>query len=215
MITTLYPIFRKWSERGSVYIISDTHFGEPDCKLIDENWPSPEDQIKAITKLVHKNDTLIHLGDVGDPEYLEAVRGYKVLLLGNHDETAQKFAPYFDEVYTGPLFVAEKLLLSHEPVYGLEKICVNIHGHSHGGGSTLTHLNVASDVCGYAPVDLGKLIRKGLLSKAVGIHRAAIDEAEKRAAGKKGNPEGGLENTHDGTPENTLENTPENTLENN
>ncbi len=187
MIGTLYPIFRKWSHRGSVYIISDTHFGDADCKLMDKNWPSPEEQVAAIARLVHKNDTLIHLGDVGDPSYMSNIKGYKVLLLGNHDETAQKFVPYFDEIYTGPLFVAEKLLLSHEPVYGLEKICVNIHGHSHGGASTPSHLNVASDVCGYAPVDLGKLIKRGLLSKAVSIHRVAIDEAAERAGQKKEN----------------------------
>ena len=37
---------------------------------------------------------------------------------------------YFDEIYTGPLFIAEKILLSHEPVYGLSW-CLNIHGHDH------------------------------------------------------------------------------------
>ncbi len=182
MIGTLYPTFRKWSERGSVYIISDTHFDDPDCKLMDKNWPSPEEHLSHINQFVHKNDTLIHLGDVGDPSYIDRIRAYKVLLLGNHDETAQKFIPHFDEIYTGPLFIAEKLLLSHEPVYGLEKICVNIHGHCHGGTSTSTHFNAASDVCGYLPVDLGKLIKRGLLSKTTSIHRLAIDDAVSRKA---------------------------------
>ena len=35
MIETLYPVFRKWSEKGSVYIVSDTHFEDSDCKLMD------------------------------------------------------------------------------------------------------------------------------------------------------------------------------------
>ncbi len=35
MIATLYEPFRHWSENGSVYILSDTHFGDADCKTID------------------------------------------------------------------------------------------------------------------------------------------------------------------------------------
>lgn len=188
MILTLYPAFRRWSEKGSVYIISDTHFGDSDCHLMDPAWITPEEQLERINKLIGKHDTLIHLGDVGDPRYMEQIRAYKVLLLGNHDETATKFEPYFNEIYSGPLFIAEKLLLSHEPVYGLEKWCVNIHGHDHAGGTSENHLNVAANVCGYVPVNLGKLIKRGLLGKAESIHRLTIDEAvrnkEKRESRK-------------------------------
>ena len=53
----------------------------------------------------------------------------KVLILGNHDAKGA-YKNYFDEIYTGPLFIAEKILLSHEPVYGLPW-CLNIHGHDH------------------------------------------------------------------------------------
>ena len=38
MILTLYKPFRHWSEGGSVYILSDTHFGDSDCKLMDKDW---------------------------------------------------------------------------------------------------------------------------------------------------------------------------------
>ena len=34
MIPTLYEKFKPWSEKGSVYIISDTHFDDSDCKLM-------------------------------------------------------------------------------------------------------------------------------------------------------------------------------------
>ncbi|MBO4326681.1 MAG: hypothetical protein J5950_05375 [Clostridia bacterium] len=179
MILTLYPAFRRWSEKGSVYIISDTHFGDADCALMDPAWITPEEHIAIIEKLAGKNDTLIHLGDVGDPEYIARLRCYKVLLLGNHDEGASKFEPFFDEIYSGPLFVGEKLLLSHEPIYGLEKWCVNIHGHDHSGAGSPSHLNVASNVCGYEPVSLGKLIKRGLLGKVESIHRLTIDDAVK------------------------------------
>ena len=90
MIETLYPVFRKWSERGSVYIISDTHFEDKDRKVMGYRI-TEEDQIKRIKKRCHKCDTLIHLGDVGNPEYLKDIKAYKVLIMGNHDESASKF----------------------------------------------------------------------------------------------------------------------------
>ena len=66
MIPSLYPTFReRWSATGSVYIISDTHFDDADCKFMDPNWISPAEHIAILKKKIHKGDTLIHLGDVG------------------------------------------------------------------------------------------------------------------------------------------------------
>jgi calcineurin-like phosphoesterase family protein len=180
MIKSLYKTFQKWSEKGSVYIISDTHFEDEDCMLMNPDWLAPDEAIKIIKNIVHKNDTLIHLGDVGNPEYMKQIPAYKVLLLGNHDQSVKRFEPYFDEVYPGPLFIADRILLSHEPVYGLEEWCVNIHGHVHNGKSTKTHINLASDVCGYTPVSLGNMIKKGLLSDTKDIHRLTIDGATEK-----------------------------------
>jgi hypothetical protein len=53
----------------------------------------------------------------------------KILLLGNHDAKGA-YNGLFNEIYTGPLFIADKILLSHEPVHGLTW-CLNIHGHDH------------------------------------------------------------------------------------
>ena len=91
MIKSLYKTFQRWSERGSVYILSDLHLGDSDCKLMDENWISPEKQIEIINGMVHKNDTFICLGDVGSPEYAAKIKaGHKVLILGNHDKRDRK-----------------------------------------------------------------------------------------------------------------------------
>lgn len=177
MIKTLYPIFRKWSEKGSVWIISDTHFEDEDCKLMDSNWLDANDFAERISKLIGKYDTLIHLGDVGNPKYIERIKGYKILILGNHDFTATKFQPYFNEIYTGPLFIADKILLSHEPIFGLPW-CLNIHGHDHSGRTTgRYHLNLAANVCGYTPANLGQLIKGGILAEIDNIHRYTIDNA--------------------------------------
>lgn len=180
MINSLYPIFQHWSEKGSVYLISDTHFADSDCKFMDSEWITPEEQVSILQKYIHKNDTLVHLGDVGNPEYLKNVKGYKVLIMGNHDQSITKFQPYFDEVYAGPLFISDKILLSHEPVFGLSW-CLNIHGHDHNGMEAYhegcKHINLAANVCDYTPINLGKLIKDGILSNIDSIHRITIDKA--------------------------------------
>lgn len=50
MIKSLYPQFQKWSATGSVYIISDTHFDDSDCKFMDPNWISPQEHIEKLKK---------------------------------------------------------------------------------------------------------------------------------------------------------------------
>lgn len=188
MIDTLYDKFKPWSAKGSVYIISDTHFEDEDCKLMDVNWIEPQEHINIIKKTVHKCDTLIHLGDVGNPKWLEQIKAYKVLVMGNHDQSATKFKSYFNEVYTGPLFIAEKILLSHEPIIN-GAMWFNIHGHDHNIKSwrnndsfaeSWNELNLASNVVDYKVYNLGKSIKNGLLSYVDGMHRLTIDKASNK-----------------------------------
>ena len=182
MIKSLYPTFQRWSATGSIYIISDTHFEDPDCKIMDPNWISPQEHIDIIKSKIYKTDTLIHLGDVGNGEWLKQIKGYKILLTGNHD-ILSKISPYFDEIYTGPLFIADRILLSHEPIYGLSMYCVNIHGHNHNAGdsfyctSATNHINLAANVYNYQVFNLGKEINNGLLKNTKNYHRCTIDEA--------------------------------------
>lgn len=188
MIPTLYEPFRYWSEKGSVYIFSDTHFDDHNCKLMNPDWIAPEEQVKIINNTVMPNDTLVLLGDVGNPEYVKQIRSRKkILLLGNHDIRAN-YVGLFDEIYSGPLFVAEKILLSHEPIYGLPW-CLNIHGHDHNNVEPYKegckHLNLAANVCDYTPVNLGKLIKNGILSDVHNIHRMTIDRATEKKKEKQ------------------------------
>ena len=89
MIATLYKPFQHWSETGSVYILSDLHFADSDCKLIAPDWIEPEEQIKIINDRVMKNDTFVCLGDVGNAKYVADIKARKkILLLGNHDKRA-------------------------------------------------------------------------------------------------------------------------------
>ena len=185
MIATLYPTLRRWSEKGSVFIISDPHLKDPDRKYMGYDIIEDE-QIARLKKRCHKNDTLIVLGDVGDPELFKEIKSHKVLIMGNHDETASKFADYFDEIYTGPLWISEKLVLSHEPISVTSittgnPVAFNIHGHIHDNRYIDDlHLNLAQNVFGYEPLNLGDFIKEGNLKKLKSIHREIIDDASDR-----------------------------------
>lgn len=183
MIKTLYPCFQHWSEKGSIYIISDTHFYDLDRDIMGYDF-SEMDQFQALLKLCHKNDTLIHLGDVGEPYLLDSIKSHKVLIMGNHD--AGRIKKHFNEVYEGPLWVAEKLALSHEPLC-LElsatktPIAFNIHGHDHSRESINDyHLNICQNIYGYYPLNLKQFINSGRLKQIPSIHRATIDRQIER-----------------------------------
>ncbi len=74
MIPTLYEPFRHWSDGGSVYILSDLHFDDEDCRLMSPDWIMPEEQLSIINESVMKNDTFICLGDVGNQNILKILR---------------------------------------------------------------------------------------------------------------------------------------------
>lgn len=93
----------------------------------------PEDYIKIHSRVIWYMKgylTFVCLGDVGDASFVKQIRARKkILLLGNHDKK-KDYKRLFDEIYDGPLLIAKKILLSHEPIYGLPW-CLNIHGHDH------------------------------------------------------------------------------------
>lgn len=175
MIKTLYPEFRRWSERGSVWLVSDTHFDDPNREYMGYEV-STEEHFQYIIETCHKNDTLIHLGDVGNKEYFRRIKSHKVLILGNHDHRPGYYEDCFDEIYDGPLFVADRILLSHEPIYGLSW-CINLHGHTHRlvNKELETHICICQNVINYSPINLGKIIKDGVLANIENIHRLTID----------------------------------------
>lgn len=219
MIKTLYKCFQHWSDGGSVYIISDCHFGDTDMNwrwalIRDYPWPVLDwmDQkyladciadyiIWKINKTVHRDDTLIVLGDVGDVQYIKKLTAKrKVLVKGNHDAGTKNYIKHecwrphckdshcddckyykgwlFDEVYEGPLFISEKIVLSHEPLPIPPEVALNIHGHDHSGDYQIgPTINVCAEKIGYTPLNLGTLIKAGVLRDVPGLHRLTIDKA--------------------------------------
>ena len=95
----------------------------------------------------------------------------------------------FDEVYEGPLMIAEKLILSHEPVD--VPWAYNIHGHDHQGHKRKNHTNVCVDITGYQPINMNQWMKSGAMAHVETIHRDAIDKATARARKRGGKKIGG------------------------
>lgn len=80
----LYPCFEKWQDYDNIVILSDTHFDDEDVKAYRGNISS-EEIVKNINKTCGKKSVFICLGDVGNVEWVKKIKGYKVLVMGNHD----------------------------------------------------------------------------------------------------------------------------------
>ena len=182
----LYTPFQHWLDGKSLWFFSDTHFGDPDCLLMDKTWPSPADQVAIINEIVPKNATFVLLGDVGaESEWVSGIRARnKVLVMGNHD--VKSVSVWFNEFYKGPVFISPKILLSHEPIPGLN-FCLNIHGHDHDPAHWINEhgINLAANVCGYEPMSLQDIIKKGYLDGLDDIHRQTIDLAILKKEGRE------------------------------
>lgn len=127
-----------------VYVISDTHFGHR--KIIEfEKEARPYatilehdlDLVERWNSVVRAEDTVWHLGDVyfgrDAHRILGALKGYKRLVLGNHDARHEDvLRTYFQRIYGCAEYGG--CILTHIPVhsYQLEKrYAKNIHGHMH------------------------------------------------------------------------------------
>ena len=98
MIQGLYKIFDHWHQEGTLYIYSDPHFNDPDLKKGIER-PSAEELVKLINSKVGRKDTIIILGDIVDIEPVKKIRGYKVLIMGNHDSGRTNYERVKAEMY--------------------------------------------------------------------------------------------------------------------
>lgn len=182
----VYDTFNKlWNDYQTVWIISDLHFNEEDLKAGFPNRPSDDELVKRINAKVGRRDVLLILGDCGDLEYVKQLRGYKVLVAGNHDCGLTKHKEIFNEVYEGVLAIGEKLLLSHEPIE--VPWATNLHGHDHQGAKRKGCYNFCADVIGYEPINLNQFLKSGIYKDVESVHRITIDKATVRAKkrGKK------------------------------
>lgn len=95
MEINLYPCFKHWfynsATKNSIWFFSDPHFNDEESKLFRKDYIGDDELVKRINSKISKNDTLICLGDVGDITFVKKLRGYKVLIKGNHDAGSSKY----------------------------------------------------------------------------------------------------------------------------
>ena len=125
MIAGLYECFNHWHEKGTVYVISDLHFGDKELAAGLPSRPTDEQLVNIINSTVGKSDTLIVLGDCGDPEYVSKLKGYKILIAGNHDKGLSNYKRDSVTVkYNSEKWTKQTLLKYHREHFPNQKITI-------------------------------------------------------------------------------------------
>lgn len=100
----LYQLFNdKWLNYcyDNIFIISDTHFDEEDMNKYYDR-PSSEEIVNRINSIVHKNDVLIILGDIGNVYWVSKLKvGRKILITGNHDKGVSNYEKTIHQISLG------------------------------------------------------------------------------------------------------------------
>lgn len=190
----LYPCFKHWEEKNTIWLYSDPHFGDEQARAFRKEllgWDIDDDEkVRRINSKVGKNDIIIFLGDIGDTEYIKQIRGYKVLIMGNHDsgktnyervvteiqtfDTKIQDNKLFDEVYDGSLTLNKKIILSHVPFPS--EYFFNIHGHVHSGPTPgELGINMCCEFHDYYPVNLNDILVSGRLQEVKDLNRQQIE----------------------------------------
>ena len=160
------------------YYIADTHFDDENILI----YSRPQfKSVKEMNELIIKNwidtvksdeDTVWHLGDVGNCEYLKDLPGKKIIILGNHDneEEIRKTLPGA-KIYDMPI-IDRFLFLSHKPIEFLPKEIpyLNIHGHLHQYDYRMTdglnwykgnrYFNASCEKIGFKPISALDIMKK-------------------------------------------------------
>ena len=215
MFKNLYDNFAHWFHdgRGTVYFYSDPHFNDQEMVHLRKNYIGDEEQIKRINSKIGKYDTLVVLGDVGDIEWVRKIRGYKVLVMGNHDKGATNYKRRVVDILPKDTFDAlgYKMTWCHyvkdgivyydnhlfDEVYeGALMIAPNIilshepvefpfarNIHGHTHGKW-DAFNMCAEFIDYTPVPLSYFVKWGF-KDVPNIHRETIDKAIDRKAKRK------------------------------
>ena len=156
------------------YFISDLHFGHywngrgiinferTQFKTIEEHDGYIEAVISKLCRKLKPGDEVWNLGDFGnlESEYLETVNWIKdtgakaYFVYGNHDAQSDlfQFEKYFDQVFLYPVYLSQKLVVSHYPV-AVWYDSINVCGHLHGAKlQTPNYMCASIHVANYQPI---------------------------------------------------------------
>lgn len=127
-------------------------------------------------KAVNDTDEVFLLGDIGDPEILNFLKGKIFVVCGNHDDVNKlrdmqlQLKPNIIGISEYPIMVGP-MWLSHEPIGYVPPECpyINIHGHLHrfiygmegrmwSDGNR--YFNVSVEQINYTPISDAEIIRQ-------------------------------------------------------
>ena len=154
------------------YFISDLHFGHEwngrgiinfertQFKTIEEHDLYIEAMIRTLCRKLKPGDEVWNLGDFGSltklytTDWIKATGAKAYFLYGNHDRQSDlsQFEHYFDQVFLYPVYLSQKLVISHYPV-AVFFDTINVHGHLHGANLTpINYVNASIHVANYNPI---------------------------------------------------------------
>lgn len=120
--------------------------------------------VRRWVKRLSKDDVFYFLGDFGRPtdetfqelkDIFQKAHCRTVAIRGNHDHEAEteQLKELFDEVHDYPIYISDRIILSHRPHVEMDTSVLNISGHLHGSTLTLPNYMCASiHVNDYKPV---------------------------------------------------------------
>lgn len=207
MYKNLYDNFEHWYhyDTGTVYFYSDPHFNDEEMKYLRSNYISDMEQVARINSKVGRCDTIVFLGDIGDVNFIRYIKGYKVLIMGNHDAGAANYKrkrilvgnaeKYKDKLKEKGYYKSGELIyfdneLFDEVYEGVLTIAPNIilshepidnfsyaiNIHGHTHGS-MDKYNMCAENINYTPVPIKYFIKEGINKKVINIHHEVIDRA--------------------------------------
>ena len=153
------------------YFISDLHFGHyhngcgiitferTQFNTIEEHDLHVEAMIRTLCRKLKPGDEVWNLGDFGSltklytTDWIKATGAKAYFLYGNHDRQSDiaQFEHYFDQVFFYPVYLSQKLVVSHCPV-AVFPDTINIHGHLHGAKLfPINYVNASIHVINYSP----------------------------------------------------------------
>lgn len=168
-----------------VWVWSDLHFGHTniihysDRPFINVHQMN-EHLVENYNDYVEDDDICIWVGDVAFLQdeiansYVDRCKGYKILVVGNHDLDSKRKRwkqLNFDEMHLLYLLKVDEfdLLFTHYPIEkGLPKPYINIHGHVHIGKYSFVspqHYNVCCEFHDYRPLRLDEITNELRLRK--------------------------------------------------
>jgi len=147
------------------FVVTDPHFDHENLvKFARPKFKNAAECNELIVKnykakITNPNTVVLFMGDIGNKAAIERIlptlKGYKILILGNHDKYAKAFyAKYFDEVYDHPIFYHKRIVFSHEPI-PVAPGTLNVHGHTHVISlNSINHWNICPELVNYEPIKI-------------------------------------------------------------